>query len=86
LCKEYLNLKALGQGSQHNLNAGQIKSYKIPLPTLDKQKQIVHKLDNFHELCSSLTSGLPAEIAAREKQYEYYRDLLLTFKPKVTTI
>lgn len=84
LCKEYLNLKALGQGSQHNLNAGQIKSYKIPLPTLDKQKQIVCKLDNFHKLCSSITSGLPAEIAAREKQYEYYRDLLLTFKPKVT--
>ena len=61
-----------------------IEKIKIPIPPLEIQNEIVSILDNYDKLCSSLPSGLPAEIAAREKQYEYYRDLLLTFKPKVT--
>lgn len=51
----------------------------IPLPTLDKQKRIVEILDKFDNLCNDLTAGLPAEIEHRQKQYEYYRDKLLTF-------
>lgn len=55
---------------------------KIPLPLLERQKEIVSILDRFDTLCSDLTQGLPAEIAARKKQYEYYRDKLLTFRHK----
>jgi type I restriction enzyme S subunit len=44
------------------------------------QERIVSILDRFDSLCNDITSGLPAEIAARQKQYEYYRDKLLTFK------
>ena len=53
---------------------------KIPLPPLAEQERIVKILDKFDKLCNDLTSGLPAEIAARKKQYEYYRDKLLNFK------
>lgn len=52
----------------------------IPLPSIDTQNKIVKILNNFNSLCTNLTSGLPAEIEARQKQYEYYRDKLLTFK------
>ena len=51
----------------------------IPLPTLVEQERIVEKLDRFDSLCSDISTGLPAEIEARQKQYEYYRDKLLTF-------
>ena len=55
---------------------------KIPLPKMEVQKRIVSILDKFDELTTNITSGLPAEISARHKQYEYYRDKLLTFKRK----
>lgn len=80
LCKEYFSLKALGQGSQSNINAQTIKQYKIPVPSLEVQAKIVNVLDNFDAICSDLKIGLPAEIEARQKQYEFYRDKLLTFK------
>ena len=51
----------------------------IPLPTIEKQKEIVEILDKFDSLCNDLSAGLPAEIEHRQKQYEYYRDKLLTF-------
>lgn len=51
----------------------------IPLPTLEKQKEIVSILDKFDSICNDLSAGLPAEIEHRQKQYEYYRDKLLTF-------
>ena len=54
----------------------------IPLPTLREQERIVAILDRFDTLCNDLTSGLPAEIEARQKQYEYYRDKLLAFRGK----
>ena len=80
VCREYENLKALGQGSQNNINAGVIKSYKIPIPSLEHQKYIVDMLDRFNVLTNDISEGLPAEIEAREKQYAYYRDKLLSFK------
>ena len=57
-----------------------ISKYKIPVPPLPEQKRIASILDRFDALCNDLTSGLPAEMEARRKQYEYYRDKLLTFK------
>lgn len=52
----------------------------IPLPDLQEQRRIVSILDRFDTLCNDISTGLPAEIEARQKQYEYYRDQLLTFK------
>ncbi|MEE3439380.1 MAG: restriction endonuclease subunit S [Ruminococcus sp.] len=52
----------------------------IMLPTLKEQKRIVSILDRFDSLCNNIVSGLPAEIEARQKQYEYYRDKLLSFE------
>lgn len=59
-----------------------VKTYPIPIPPLEMQAKIVSILDRFDALCHDLTQGLPAEIAARKKQYEYYRDKLLTFQQK----
>lgn len=50
------------------------------LPSLDEQERIVTILDRFDSLCHNISEGLPAEIEARQKQYEYYRDKLLTFR------
>lgn len=58
-----------------------IMNYQFALPTLQEQERIVSILDRFDTLCNDLTTGLPAEIEARQKQYEYFRDKLLTFKP-----
>jgi len=80
LSREYRKLKALGEGSQSNLNSRKVKTFKIPLPPLSEQKRIADILDTFDALVNDLESGLPAEIEARRKQYEYYRDKLLTFK------
>lgn len=60
-----------------------LKKMKIPVPPLEEQERIVAILDRFDTLCNDLTSGLPAEIEARKKQYKYYRDKLLTFKEAV---
>ena len=57
-----------------------ISRAKILVPCIEKQKKIVSILDRFDALCNDLSSGLPAEIEARKKQYEYYRDKLLNFK------
>lgn len=57
-------------------------NYLAPIPSLEEQHRIVSILDRFESLTTSLQSGLPAEIAARRQQYEYYRDKLLTFKRK----
>jgi type I restriction enzyme S subunit len=57
---------------------------KIPVPPIDEQERIVAILDKFDSLVNDLSIGLPAELAARRKQYEYYRDHLLMFKEKVT--
>lgn len=82
ICKQYEVLKAMGEGSQHNINAKKVKDFKIPIPSLKEQNRIVSILDRFESLTTSLQSGLPAEISARRQQYEHYRDKLLTFKRK----
>ena len=82
VCSQYEKLKSRGQGSQSNINKKIIEEYPIPIPPLDVQQKIVSILDRFDTLCNDLTQGLPAEIAARKKQYEYYRDKLLTFRRK----
>ena len=74
-----LNNLAVG-GGQPLITAGKLKQIKIPVPPLKEQERIVSILDRFDTLCNDLTIGLPAEIEARRKQYEYYRDKLLTFK------
>ena len=53
--------------------------YKIPIPSIEEQERIVSILDKFDILTNSISEGLPKEIELRKKQYEYYRDLLLTF-------
>lgn len=78
--REYSRLKALGEGSQSNLSLQKVRQYPIPVPSLSEQVRIVAILDKFDALVNDLSVGLPAELTARRKQYEYYRDRLLTFK------
>lgn len=73
------------KGGQPQFNTGAIGRIVIPIPPLETQAKIVSILDRFDALCHDLTQGLPAEIAARKKQYEYYRDKLLTFPRKGTS-
>ena len=72
-------------GTVDSLDFQKVLAYKIPVPPLDVQNRIVNVLDNFEKICSDLNIGLPAEIEARQKQYEYYRDKLLTFKEVAAT-
>ena len=67
-----------GGGVPH-VHISDIDSFEIPIPPLQLQQDIVTKLDAFSSYCTDLTSGLPAEIAAREKRYAYYRDMMLDF-------
>lgn len=68
-----------------SLTGNTIAQYRMTIPPLDIQSRIVNVLDNFEKICSDLNIGLPAEIEARQKQYEYYRDKLLTFKEVAAT-
>ncbi len=83
--------KELSKRTLHNavpikINKEDIGKIKITYPSLDIQKKIASTLDNFDSICSDLNIGLPAEIEARQKQYEFYRDLLLTFAETGNTI
>lgn len=96
--KQKLNVKYafyccfnLGEWCKKNVNKGgglpiinseKLKKYTFTVPPLEEQARIVAILDRFDALCNDLSSGLPAEIGARRKQYEYYRDRLLTFREK----
>ena len=77
---QYEALKARGRGPRKDLNVRLICEHPIPVPPLDEQRRIADILDKFDALVNDLSVGLPAELAARRKQYEYYRDRLLTFK------
>ncbi len=61
-----------------------ILTYRIPVPPIKEQERIVDILDRFEKLTNDITEGLPAEIKARQQQYEYYRNKLLTFKQKIS--
>lgn len=74
-----LNKLAKG-GGQPLITATDIKKLLIPIPPLAEQQRIVSILDKFETLVNDLSQGLPAEIAAVQEQYEYYRNKLLTFK------
>lgn len=65
--------------AQPKLNQKNLNMIKIPHPTLEKQEQIVSVLNTFEKLCNDIINGLPKEIELRQKQYEYYRDKLLSF-------
>lgn len=71
-------------GTVRNLNSRVIQSVELPLPPKAVQKEIVSILDRFDALVNDISSGLPAEIAARRAQHEYYRDRLLSFPEKQT--
>ena len=76
--KEVNRLKGLG--SVPTISQKDLGTIKIPVPRIEVQKRIATILDRFDKLCNDISEGLPAEIEARQKQYEYYRDKLLTFK------
>ena len=85
ICAKQEELLAKKEGARGDLNSTRILSLQIDLPSIEKQKRIVSILDRFDAICNDLTSGLPAEIEARQEQYEYYRDKLLTFKEVAAT-
>ncbi|WQR69684.1 restriction endonuclease subunit S [Helicobacter pylori] len=65
----------------YSISSNNIMQITIPIPPLEIQQEIVKILDQFLALTTDLLAGIPAEIKARKKQYEYYREKLLTFKP-----
>ena len=74
-CKEHLN-----QGNFASVDMKKFVKFEFVIPSLDEQERIVKILDSFDSLTNGISEGLPAEIEARKKQYEYYRNKLLTFK------
>ena len=74
-CKANTNVSGFA-----SVDMAKFKNLLFPIPPLAEQERIVSILDRFEALTTDLTSGLPAEIKARQQQYEYYRDQLLTFK------
>ena len=85
----YYSLKRIAQKyvsygmGNPKLMSNVVERIKIPVPPLSEQRRIVAILDRFDALCNDLTSGLPVEIEARRKQYEYYREKLLDFKETI---
>ncbi len=75
-CKKNTNVSGFA-----SVDMTAFKKYKFPIPPLEIQQEIVKILDQFSALTTDLLAGIPAEIKARKKQYEYYREKLLTFKP-----
>lgn len=73
------------EGAVPHISLKDISKFKIPTPPITIQNRIAEVLDNFDAICSDLNIGLPAEIEARQKQYEYYRDWLLSFSKKGDT-
>ena len=76
---EKLRQISSGSGTRGGLNLQMISNFPIPLPPLSEQQRIATILDKFDTLVNSISEGLPKEIALRRKQYEYYREKLLTF-------
>ena len=75
----FLILALKKEGGVPAVNRGDLINLNIPIPSLAEQERIVSILDKFDALTSSITEGLPREIELRQKQYEYYRNMLLSF-------
>ena len=73
-------MKKADGGTVKSIPMKELRELVIPLPSLEKQTEIVKTISSFDTLCNDISEGIPAEIEARQKQYEYYRDKLLTFK------
>ena len=71
--------KAAKGAAQRTIGLSSLGNMTLPVPSIEEQEQIVAILDRFEAICNDLSAGLPAEIEARQKQYEYYRDKLLAF-------
>ena len=80
-CSRYYDkFMELSSGKLAMANMSFVRGLQFPIIPIEKQKRIVSILDRFDKLCNDISEGLPAEIEARRKQYEYYRDKLLSFK------
>lgn len=79
-------MKAANGSTVKGIKGSTLLRLSIPVPSLDVQDKIADVLDNFDKVCNDLHIGLPAEIEARKKQYEFYRDSLLTFLEKGESI
>ena len=74
--------KAAKGAAQKTIGLSSLAEMTLPVPDMCIQERLIHVLDNFDAICTDLNIGLPAEIEARQKQYEYYRDKLLSFEEK----
>ena len=70
----------MSHGSQPNLSMRVLEQFDVKIPSIEEQQRIVNILDRFDKLVNDINVGLPAEIEARRKQYEYYRNKLLNFQ------
>ena len=75
-------MKKVAGGTVKSIPMKEMRMLAIPLPPVKRQMELVSVIERFDHLCNDLSSGIPAEIDKRQKQYEYYRDKLLTFKEK----
>lgn len=84
LKNQYMQLRQIsaGDGTRGGLNLKMVENFQIPIPPLKVQNEVVEILDKFDALVNDISQGLPAEITARKKQYEHYREKLLNFKEK----
>ena len=73
-------MKKVVGGTVKSIPMKELRKIVIPLPTITEQREIATLIGQFDTLCNDLSKGLPAEIEARQKQYEYYRDKLLSFE------
>ncbi len=84
--QEILRQTSKQGGSVNSLVVPRLMDFKVPVPAFDEQQRIADLLDRFDALVNDISSGLPAEIAARRAQYEHYRDRLLSFPEKVVSV
>ncbi len=83
--QDHIHAMKKGAGVPH-VRVKEFETYLLPVPSLTEQDRIISILDKFDTLTTSISEGLPREIKLRQQQYEYYRDLLLSFpKPEATS-
>ena len=75
-------MKMAAGGTVQSIPMKELRRLIIPLPTIQRQNELIDVIERFDKLCNDISEGLPAEIEARRKQYEYYRDKLLSIKEK----